>query len=193
MKSPKFDCFNIRPLIRAPYTNIMTLKPLFVLMLVLGETVAWWWGGGGGGCSGGCLQNCYDGALNVQCNSRSAFYRVRSYHKNCREDRIWQWYCRTIAKNSFSYCIWYWYQNDWDQPLMFRCPANYVMTGVYSYHDNGKEDRRWRFKCCYASKHYTRNCRISSYVNSWDGDMDYSTYSGYAFVGAFSYHDNGKE
>ena len=132
----------------------MTLKPLFVLMLVLGETVAWWWGGGGGGCSGGCLQNCYDGALNVQCNSRSAFYRVRSYHKNCREDRIWQWYCRTIAKNSFSYCIWYWYQNDWDQPLMFRCPANYVMTGVYSYHDNGKEDRRWRFKCCYASKHY---------------------------------------
>lgn len=77
---------------------------------------------------------------------------------------------------------------------MFRCPVNYVLAGVSSYHDNGREDRLWNFECCKAADHYTRKCEISTdYVNVWDGDMDYSATNGFVFVGAFSYHDNGAE
>lgn len=175
--------------------NFALVFVLYFSVIIPKEAVAWWWGGGGGGCGQDCsLDNCYDEELHVSCNYRSAFYRVRSYHKNCREDRIWKWYCRTMTKSGYSLsCYWTGYQNYWDEPLLFKCPANYIIGGVRSYHDNGREDRRWKFKCCRATHHYTRNCKISGYVNSWDGDMDYSTSSGYAFVGAFSYHDNGKE
>lgn len=168
---------------------------LVLLLACFPSVLGWWcWWNCGGGCSGGCLDNCYDGILNEQCDSRSAFYRVRSYHQNCQEDRIWDWYCRRVVKSGyFSQCTWTSYQNNFDQPLFFRCPPNQVMRGVYSYHDNGREDRRWRFMCCKANKHYTRNCKISNYVNSWDGDMDFNAGNDYAIVGAFSYHDNGKE
>lgn len=176
-------------------SSLIFFLTLLLLSCCFPSAQGWWWGGGGGRCSQDCsLDNCYDGSLYEQCNSRSAFYRVISYHKNCREDRIWDWRCKTVVKSgSFSQCSWTSYQNNWDQPLFFRCPSNQVIRGVSSYHDNGKEDRRWRFQCCKANKHYTRNCKISGYVNSWDGNMDFNAGGNYAIVGAFSYHDNGKE
>lgn len=40
------------------------------------------------------------------------------------------------------------YVNDFDKPVVFQCPNGGVMDGVHSYHDNGAEDRRFRFYCC---------------------------------------------
>lgn len=40
------------------------------------------------------------------------------------------------------------YANNFDQPVAFQCPNGGVMDGVSSYHDNGAEDRRFRFYCC---------------------------------------------
>ena len=39
------------------------------------------------------------------------------------------------------------YVNGWDQPVSFTCGHLESIVGFSSYHDNGKEDRRWRFKC----------------------------------------------
>ena len=40
------------------------------------------------------------------------------------------------------------YENDLDGVLIFQCPHGGAVTGVSSFHDNGKEDRRFKFQCC---------------------------------------------
>ena len=37
--------------------------------------------------------------------------------------------------------------NSWDSAKHFECPSGQVLAGAYSIHDNGKEDRVWKFKC----------------------------------------------
>ena len=38
--------------------------------------------------------------------------------------------------------------NAYDKGLEYTCPDNKVLAGVSSVHNNVKEDRRWKFKCC---------------------------------------------
>ena len=38
--------------------------------------------------------------------------------------------------------------NDWDGMMNYTCPDGRVLGGMYSVHDNGKEDRRFRPYCC---------------------------------------------
>merc|ERR1719204_1279854 len=92
---------------------------------------------------------------------------------------------------------WTSYRNDWDGVLNYQCSgANQVLAGISSYHDDGREDRRWRFKCCDISsggaftitKKYT-----TDYINNWDAAMDSRCLTHYAMVGVYSYHDNGRE
>ena len=40
------------------------------------------------------------------------------------------------------------YVNNWDEVIAFQCPQNGYITGIDSYHDNGPEDRRFKFRCC---------------------------------------------
>ena len=37
--------------------------------------------------------------------------------------------------------------NGWDAKMEFKCGTNSVVTGMYSQHNNGKEDRRWKVRC----------------------------------------------
>ncbi len=112
----------------------------------------------------------------------------------------WQWQrgsslalfmCKNVVSYPFSSCYWTGNVNDWDLPLSFMCNANYVMAGVGSFHDNGREDRLWRFKCCHASGYQTKNCRLTGHINNWDAHMNYRSSS--VFAGLTSYHDNGRE
>ena len=137
--------------------------------------------------------NLWDSQLSVVCGDCKGISRVRSMHNNHYEDRRWRVICHTITQASYSHCYWSGYVNWFDQPFAFQCAANYVLNGVFSYHDNHREDRRWRFKCCHAPHYYTKNCFLTGYVNNWDGWMDYGVGIPYVFTGAFSYHDNGRE
>lgn len=67
------------------------------------------------------------------------------------------------------------------------------MNGIQSYHDNGREDRRFKIRCCRAPNKKTHECFITAYLNNWDRFFDYSAPSGYVFAGTVSVHDNGKE
>ena len=140
-------------------------------------------------------QNEWDQPLSVHCqHNNQAFYQVKSYHDNRREDRRWQWNCRTVLTNTlFSNCHWTSWVNEYDQPLSFQCPANKVLTGVFSVHDNRREDRRWKFQCCGAKGYYTRNCYLTYWINDWDSSMNHVVHSPQVFTGAYSYHDNGRE
>ena len=137
-------------------------------------------------------QNGWDRSLKVECPSGRAFYRVKSQHSNGREDRQWEWLCGSVL-GTVGKCVWSGYVNDWDAPLMYMCPTNYLLTGVSSYHDNRREDRRWKFRCCRFSGRSPYNCAVSGWVNGWDGKMDYRTPNGAYLNGAFSYNDNHRE
>ena len=134
--------------------------------------------------------NDWDGVLNRQCPKGQAFYRVKSQHSDGREDRLWEFHCRKFDDLSNN-CYWTGYVNDWDGPLFSTCAPNALMTGVYSYHDNGREDRRWNFKCCYVSGgRRSIDCHLTGLVNSWDASMDYRAWPGAALTGMFSVHHN---
>jgi len=45
-------------------------------------------------------------------------------------------------------CRWTGYVNSWDDRLKWYAPGKAVIVGAESYHDNGKEDRRWKFYYC---------------------------------------------
>ena len=117
-----------------------------------------------------------------------------SYHDNYREDRRWRFYhgstdLRCVQGN------WSGYKNSWDGWLSFSCPDRSVLNGVQSTHDNHREDRRWKFKCCRLPDYVVvaRN-GYTGYVNSWDGRMAWSCPRvNEAVVGVYSKHNNHRE
>ena len=139
-------------------------------------------------------QNNYDGVLNVECSDKQGLYRVVSQYSSPTRDRQWQWDCHEVTKTTFTECYWTdnW-ENVWDEPFFFQCPANYILTGVNSIHSNYYEDRRWKFRCCHAENHFTKNCFASDYINDWNQFIEYSVDQSYVFTGVYSYHVNAKE
>lgn len=137
-------------------------------------------------------QNHWDGVLNVQCNRGDGFYKVRSKHDNGREDRLWEFRCRNVVQcGSSPTCSKTGYINNFRQTILFQCGANKYMAGVYSYHDNSKEDRRWVFTCCSAPSYITSECRLTNYMNSLDQQMNFIAQTGEVITGAFSYYSTG--
>ena len=134
--------------------------------------------------------NEYDQILRVTCEEGEGFYAVQSTHDNAREDRRWNWECRTVH-SSPQYCHWHQAVNEFDGPMIFMCNENEYLAGVESIHDNYHEDRRWSFYCCTSSGYTTKSCSITSrFQNGLDGNMDFSARPDYFLTGAFSYHDN---
>lgn len=138
-------------------------------------------------------QNTLDQPLLVICNNKYAFHRIESWHHNGAEDREYQFDCQFVAEVGFDQCSWTDYVNHFDKPAMYHCPADWVMTGVDSFHDNFFEDRRWRFKCCNFPNYYTKSCQSSGYLNEFDQYINYYSPSGTLFTGAYSYHENWAE
>ena len=100
--------------------------------------------------------------------------------------------CRNNFRNAID-CYQTGYVNSFDNPVATLCRPNYYIAGVYSYHDNGREDRRFNYRCCINAKQCTRNCRLIGPVNNFDGRMNYNLGRGQVMVGAFSWHRNDKE
>jgi len=61
--------------------------------------------------------------------------------RSCKRDRIWSFTCQDAGgdKKCSEWTDWV---NEWDGPLFKICDKNGYISGVYSEHDNGKEDRR---------------------------------------------------
>ena len=85
------------------------------------------------------------------------------------------------------------YVNTFDNPLVFKCPGNQVITGVNSYHSNKYEDRRFGFQCCNVLGRQPRDCYITGNVNDWDGKLTLAVPEGKVIKGAYSNHDNRRE
>jgi len=115
-------------------------------------------------------QNSWDRPHNFQCSGGQYINRIRSYHHNHYEDRRWLAYCTRVSGiKADKSCSWTGWVNSWDGILSYTCPAGKVITGMYSQHDNGREDRLFKFKCCSvyserkncASGKFGANCQFS--------------------------------
>jgi len=142
----------------------------------------------------------YDGGFWIECEDDKVLIGLHSYHDNGREDREWRFECQKLEKTTTVDCVWDTnYRNDWDAYFEETCPEGKIIHGLHSYHDNGREDRRWKFQCCQLSIENTNYRAIvktgwSSYVNNWDSSHYTDLVSSNrVFCGMSGYHDNGRE
>ncbi|GFO09207.1 hemagglutinin/amebocyte aggregation factor-like, partial [Plakobranchus ocellatus] len=143
------------------------------------------------GAANARFNTSYDRNFRVACPGGQILKAIYSVHNNGKEDRAWRLNCDEAPNEaSIPTCLWTGYVNDWDGPVSFMCPSNYVMTGMGSYHNNRVEDRRFRFKCCTQRGYKTSSCSITFYENSWDGMLQYTVPNGKAIVGTTSEHNN---
>ncbi|XP_073694652.1 dermatopontin-like [Garra rufa] len=137
-------------------------------------------------------ENAYDQPLDFNCPAGQTISSIKSQHDNSKEDRIWEFTC-TDTFDPSAECSMSPYANDFDQTFTYECPPNHIMAGMSSYHDSGKEDRRWQFYCCRSNGYCTANCEWTTYVNYFDEPFHWVVPNPNYLVGAESYHDNGKE
>ncbi|XP_072001336.1 hemagglutinin/amebocyte aggregation factor-like [Engystomops pustulosus] len=136
--------------------------------------------------------NNYDKPFTFRCPSHHSIGTVTSNHDNKHEDRVWDFNC----KNTFSKaatCSWSGDVNHFDKQFQYLCPNGAVISGMGSYHDNKKEDRRWKYLCCFGEKKVQKNCKWTNYVNDFDKYLKWNVPSDRFLVGVDSYHDNKKE
>jgi len=90
--------------------------------------------------------NNWDARFDYSCPHNKAVVGLISYHHNGAEDRRWRVRCAafhgvTIHKNA-----WPGWQTNWDATWSIGC-GHAPMVGLSSYHNNHREDRRFRIRC----------------------------------------------
>ena len=138
-------------------------------------------------------QNTYDGRLSRACPTGEGVYRVRSEYSRGHGDRRWDFQCRKVVQEGTPTCTQSSYINQFQEYISFMCGKNQYIGGVESYHENSKEDRRWKYTCCSAASQVTRDCRLTGYVNNPNANMEYQANDGEVITGVFSYYVSGKK
>ncbi|KAJ1166613.1 hypothetical protein NDU88_007012 [Pleurodeles waltl] len=92
--------------------------------------------------------NNFDEEFSYTCPFGSVISGFDSYHHNKHEDRRWRIYCCTQNSDATNNCQWTNYVNDFDAYFNWQVPAGRYLVGVSSYHDNHREDRRWKYQHC---------------------------------------------
>ncbi|XP_075066465.1 hemagglutinin/amebocyte aggregation factor-like [Mixophyes fleayi] len=92
--------------------------------------------------------NDFDKEFTFTCPFGSVLTGTSSYHDNNTEDRRWKYYCCKGGVEVTRNCKWSGYVNDFEKYLRWETPTNNYLTGVHSYHDDIKNDRRWSYHYC---------------------------------------------
>lgn len=147
------------------------------------------------GCHWSSAVNDYDERLSFTCNRDHAICGFASWHDNHREDRRWKIQCCRVNGATLSDQGWTGYKNEWDHKLKYRCPSDDVVTGLYSYHSNSREDRRWKVRCARLTAYHGHRIEasLSGYANDLDAYMHWDAGRDGMITGFNSNHDNGKE
>ncbi|XP_022235829.1 hemagglutinin/amebocyte aggregation factor-like, partial [Limulus polyphemus] len=132
--------------------------------------------------------NDWDGVLDFQCQQKYSIKTISSIHDNYHEDRRWHFDCEKTFQDPS--CYFTNYVNDWDGLIHFTCSNGEAIAGFNSYHDNHREDRRWKIYCCKEKNKCSKACTWTRYVNDWDGHLHYTVPNGYVLRGVISEHDN---
>ncbi|CAH1252808.1 Hypp1016 [Branchiostoma lanceolatum] len=131
--------------------------------------------------------NSFDEGLAFNCHGdNQAITGLYSEHDDYYEDRRFKIECRDLPRSPGQT----WdsgYQNLYEHPVNFRCPSNYVMTGMQSHHTSDYEDRQWSFTCKPVFGYRWYDCYWTPY-NALDGVSNVQTRVGYFFTGVRSHH-----
>jgi len=146
----------------------------------------------GSAYSSSSYENDWDSPLRFNCPANSAITNLRSRHDNGKEDREWKFGCSSLC-STMSQGIQSGWANDWDDTMDFTCPSNSAITGLYSVHDNGKEDRKYKVVCSQPVGAQVSEGSWSGWINDWDDQMDHTCSPGTILTGMYSVHHNGKE
>ena len=136
--------------------------------------------------------NDWDQQLNFHCVlEREYIFRLQSIHDNHREDRRWDFTCRTVPYEAWlSHCDTSDWINSYKGRINFRCPSTRpYISGLHSVHNNDHEDRRWRVRCCNSPGACRTDCRWTDNINEYDREMDYTVPDGYVLSGLRSSFD----
>jgi len=154
-------------------------------------------------CSYSGYRNNYDAVVNYNCPNNGVIRTIHSIHSNGAEDRRWEFECCRMANNEYTpesmTCIEDSnYRNSWDGSAEAD-RVGYFINGQYSYHSNGAEDRRFKWRWCkpaVSSFAYTEEQTLSktSHDATWTrscGDFN----DGHAAIIGIeqSTHSNSKE
>ncbi|XP_035826016.1 hemagglutinin/amebocyte aggregation factor [Aplysia californica] len=161
----------------------LELTVVLVVLLPLASGVSW--------------MTDYDQQFTYECPEQHYLQTIESVHDNHKEDRVFNFGCAPMSTffsgNELDSCEWTGYVNDFDALMEFQCHNDYIIAGISSYHDNGKEDRRFKFQCCKPGSLVAHACSYTAYINTYDHVLQYRVPDGYAIRGVNSIHDNGKE
>ncbi|XP_068672460.1 dermatopontin-like [Montipora foliosa] len=136
--------------------------------------------------------NDWDQPMHFSCPTGQAMSSLYSIWRSCKRDRIWSFSCRsTSGTQSCSGWESEW-NNEWDRAVYHMCDNNGYITGIQSVHDNGKEDRRFRFSCCRSTGYKTIDCETDT-LNNFQQLLYYKLPENKVIAGLFSYHKNEKE
>merc|ERR1712054_15998 len=90
--------------------------------------------------------NNMDHYFAYSCPGNMAIIGFKSYHSNHYEDRRWKILCSSFHHVNIGKSGWPHWQTNWDATWSIGC-GHRPLVGLSSYHDNHKEDRRWRVQC----------------------------------------------
>merc|ERR1712178_348949 len=135
--------------------------------------------------------NGWDGHMNWHTNGHTYVSGLQSWHHNGYEDRIFKPLVTNIGSTQHGRHI-TGFVNNMDGTFAYTCPTNKAIVGFYSYHNNGNEDRRWRFYCAHFHG-------VGFRAGGWPGwqtrmDAHFAIGCGHnPAIGFSSYHNNHKE
>ncbi|CAG5115563.1 unnamed protein product [Candidula unifasciata] len=93
--------------------------------------------------------NEFDQVLNFTCPRDYLINGMMSYFDNLYKDRRFLVKCCRVYPRSTTNCHFTAkFVNDWDKEMNFSMLVGECIKGVYSVHDNRKQDRRWKFNIC---------------------------------------------
>ncbi|XP_048463734.1 hemagglutinin/amebocyte aggregation factor-like isoform X1 [Rhincodon typus] len=99
-------------------------------------------------CSWTNYVNNFDEEFTFNCPFGSIISGVEAYHENYYEDRRWKFYCCRVNNACNDQCSWTDYLNYFDDYFSWKVPDLTYLVGVSSYHNNYREDRRWKYQYC---------------------------------------------
>ena len=132
--------------------------------------------------------NELDKPVKKDCNKGEGIYKIQSEFRGYYNDRRWNFECRKVVQNNAQVTCTQTksYVNDFNGPIEFSCGENQYIAGVESYHDNSKEDRRWKFTCCSALNYKTSDCQLSENANKLGQVMEFQVGDGEIIAGVDS-------
>ena len=140
--------------------------------------------------------NNWDGTHDTACDDGTALTGLYSQHNNNKEDRRMKFKCGAIASDiTTGGVVDAGSQTDWDGSWARTCPTNSYMIGFHSKHNNGKEDRKFTFRCREVTNAQLSRTQSgwTNWKNNWDDKLDYTSPANTFITGVQSVHNNNKE